>query len=369
MKPSLALPLFPAVLCLAAFAQTSSVPAASAAPSPSLSAATRQKLDRLTPLFDGRTLDGWRQAPAFATTLGREDIVDFPGLAKKLSGRADLVSSWLAAQLDEAGAAGVAATPASTDAKQTSAPVLRNLNRLINGETSLYDATRFAGVALRPETEALRQKDPRGLQLARLNRLLLEDAFPQEIVRSAPAAWIAKDGAMASTGAGRGSIYTEKDFTHYRLVFQVRQISGNHQPGILIFCARPGSRGDAAEAKAGVDALGGIQFQVPNGGHWDYRAGRNKAGEDVFTRPVRTTYNNKQWAQVEILVNAKTGVARMAVAQPVGTRAIENLVFNDPSSARTGPIAWQMHNAGLFDEYKDVRIEIDPPEDRLITVE
>ena len=28
-----------------------------------------------------------------------------------------------------------------------------------------------------------------------------------------------------------------------------------------------------------------------------------------------------------------------------------------------------MHNAGLFDEFKDVRIEIDPREDRLITVE
>jgi hypothetical protein len=28
-----------------------------------------------------------------------------------------------------------------------------------------------------------------------------------------------------------------------------------------------------------------------------------------------------------------------------------------------------MHNAGLIDEFKDIRIEIDPKEDRLITVE
>ena len=59
----------------------------------------------------------------------------------------------------------------------------------------------------------------------------------------------------------------------------------------------------------------------------------------------------------------------MAVAIPPGTSAIENLVFHDPAAGKTGPIAWQMHNAGLFDEFKDVRIEIDPKEDRLITVE
>jgi hypothetical protein len=68
-------------------------------------------------------------------------------------------------------------------------------------------------------------------------------------------------------------------------------------------------------------------------------------------------------------VDARNGTARMAVAQPIGTRAIENLGFSDPAAGRTGPIAWQMHNAGLFDEFTDVRIEINPTEDRLITVE
>lgn len=352
--PSLFLPLFAA--------EPASPSDATPPPAP-LSRATLAHLAQMTPLFDGRTLAGWLQAPPYALTLGREDIKDFPGLAKKLAAKSDPVSAWLAEQLDDAGKAGVAATPASTDAKQTSSPVLRNLNRLINAESSLYDATRFAGVSVRPETTALREKNPRGPELARLNRLLLEDAFPNEIIRSAPSAWIVKDGAMASTGGGRGVIYSAQDFTHYRLVFSVRQITGNHQPGILIFCQRPPA------GERGADALAGIQFQVPNGGHWDYRAGRNKAGEDVFTRPVRTKYDNKQWAQVEILVDARAGTARMAVAQPVGTRAIENLVFKDPAADKTGPIAWQMHNAGLFDEYKDVRIEIDPKDDRLITVE
>ena len=68
------------------------------------------------------------------------------------------------------------------------------------------------------------------------------------------------------------------------------------------------------------------------------------------------------------LVDATKGTARMAVAQPVDAKAIEVLDFNVPEAGKTGPIAWQMHNAGLFDEYKDVTIEIDPTVDELISV-
>jgi hypothetical protein len=45
----------------------------------------------------------------------------------------------------------------------------------------------------------------------------------------------------------------------------------------------------------------------------------------------------------------------------------ENLVTLPRSGARVGPIALQMHNAGLFDEYKDIIIELDPKEYTLIT--
>ena len=59
----------------------------------------------------------------------------------------------------------------------------------------------------------------------------------------------------------------------------------------------------------------------------------------------------------------------MAVAQPIGTKAVEVLDFKDETAGKAGPIAWQMHNRGLFDEYKDVRIETDPKSDKLVTVE
>jgi hypothetical protein len=181
---------------------------------------------------------------------------------------------------------------------------------------------------------------------------------------SAGTGWVVKDGVMASTGAGRGVIYTARDFTRFRLMFTMRHVSGNpdHQACVLIFCRRP--QGDEKP----LDALGGIQFQVPNGGHWDYRPGMNNAGGAEFTKVTQTRFDPHEWSRVEIIGDAKAGTARMAVAQPVGAKAVEMLSFRDPAAGRTGPIAWQMHNAGLFDEYKDVGIEMDPKDEGLITI-
>ena len=179
----------------------------------------------------------------------------------------------------------------------------------------------------------------------------------------AAAGWIVKDGAMASTGSGRGVLYTAKDYSRYRLMFTMRHVSGtpDHQACVLIFCTRPS--GDEKP----LDALGGIQFQVPNGGHWDYRPGMNTAGGPEFTTITKGQFDIHAWSRVEILADAAKGTARMAVAQPPGSKAIEVLNFKDPTAGKVGPIAWQMHNAGLFDEYKDVTIELDPSNDDLIT--
>jgi hypothetical protein len=114
--------------------------------------------------------------------------------------------------------------------------------------------------------------------------------------------------------------------------------------------------------------LAGIQFQVPNGGRWDYRPGMNNNGGLAFTPVTKTRFDVHAWSQVEILADASKGIARMAVAQPPGSKAVEALDFKDPSAGKIGPIAWQMHNAGLFDEYKDVTIEQDPKDDDLISV-
>lgn len=318
-------------------------------------------LARMTPLFDGKTLDGWIQMPPAALTISASEVRDLGAFAKRLAGRGDPVAAFVYGQIGDSARHVADSLATLTGVTRAPGVFLRNVNALVNGP-SIYEPTRFAGVTLRDETKELRQSAPTGWRLARLNRMLLEDAFSQDLPRSPSTAWVVKDGAMASTGSGRGVIYTKDDYTHYRLVFQVRQISGNHVPGILLFGAR------TPEGERGLDAIGAIQFQVPNGGHWDYRPGKNTGGTH-FTRPLRPRFDIKEWSQVEVLVDARTGKAQMAVAQPIGTKGIVNLLFDDPAAGRAGPIAWQMHNAGLFDEFRDVKIEISPRENRLLTAQ
>jgi hypothetical protein len=176
--------------------------------------------------------------------------------------------------------------------------------------------------------------------------------------------WTVKNGAIASRGAGRGVIYTAQPYERYRIVFDMRHLYGNkdHRACVLVFCTMP------AEGEKPLDALGGIQFQVPNGGHWDYRKGHNKDAKDLFTRLPHPKFDERQWSRVEILVDPATGTGRMAVAQPPGTPAVEVLDFRDPTAGQKGPFALQMHNKGLFDEYANIAIEVNPTVNDLITL-
>jgi O-antigen/teichoic acid export membrane protein len=82
--------------------------------------------------------------------------------------------------------------------KKFKAALSRDLNVLL-AQTSLYPALNAAHVQFRPETEQLREQNPRGRGLAHLNRLVLEDAFP-EIMRS-DVAWQGAWWLIAITAA------------------------------------------------------------------------------------------------------------------------------------------------------------------------
>jgi hypothetical protein len=314
-------------------------------------------------VFDGKTLDGWIQIENSATTLSSGGITDPAAFAAKLATGQDALSTFLRAHLQDSVKADLATfSAASPTAKAAIAALVKDLNVVIAGP-SIYDRARFGEIVLRPETGQLLKQNPSGQQLARLNKLLLEDAYPAELAKSVSTGWVVKDSAMASTGAGRGVIYTAKDYGRFRLMFTMRHVSGNpdHQACVLIFCARP------QPGEKPLDALGGIQFQVPNGGHWDYRPGMNNAGNPFFTTVAKPPHDIHAWSRVEIVADASKGVARMAVAQPIGDKAVEVLDFKDAAAGKVGPIALQMHNAGLIDEYKDLTIEVDPKDDDLLT--
>ncbi len=339
-------------LAFSALAVPSAWSAQTAGPAPS-----RQSL------FDGKTLDGWIQAENNAASLSPASIPDPAVFAARLVHKQDPVAALLWDKFDSLVKADLTTYAATNpNAGPLLSATVKEINAVLAGP-SIYTADRFHGIVLRPETAALLDSNPQGAALGRLNKLLLEDAFPTEVTKSPTTGWIVKDGVMASTGAGRGVIYTTQDYSRYRLLYNVRHVSGHpdHQAGILFFCQRPQPN------QPPLDALGGIQFQVPMGSHWDYRPANNNSGDPFFTTIVKPTFDRHAWTQVEVLVDATKGTARLAVAQPPGSTAIELVAFNDPAAGRPGPIAFQMHNGGLFDEYKDITIEVDPTQNLLIT--
>jgi len=181
--------------------------------------------------------------------------------------------------------------------------------------------------------------------------------------------WMVKDGIIGSRGVGRGVLFTTKTYRNYRIVFDVRHVSGNpdHQACVLFFGLMP------KDGEKPVDMLKGIQFQVPLGGTWDYRDGHHNDGKgeangNEYDRFPKPPFDSHQWSRVEILINADKGTARLAVAQPVGSRAIEIGRFHVPEAGRAGPFALQIHNQGLFDEYANLAVEENPARDELITV-
>jgi len=68
---------------------------------------------------------------------------------------------------------------------KTGRTLTRELNKIIAGD-ALYVSDRMAGVLLRPETQRLLAQHPQKKAMSRLNRLLLEDAYPEEISRIPP---------------------------------------------------------------------------------------------------------------------------------------------------------------------------------------
>src|SRR4029453_19256334 len=98
----------------------------------------------------------------------------------------------------------------STPKKQKLA-LVQALDNILKG-VLIYETVRFAGVALSPETLALRSQNPKGKDLIRLNRLLLEDAYPLEIAKSRfkriATEFSLFEHPLSGTGKGRHSIFS-----------------------------------------------------------------------------------------------------------------------------------------------------------------
>lgn len=149
------------------------------------------------PVFpDGSTLEsrtGELEA-AWPERLGlaRSDVLDFPALARALKSPQSPVATAFRNRLREVAATHGNDTTQALASYSGTGPVpdplqgllLRDLNELIRGDV-LHNEDDFVQVTLRPETRALLNLTPQGEARRRLNRMLIEDAFPKVFVFAA----------------------------------------------------------------------------------------------------------------------------------------------------------------------------------------
>ena len=173
-------------------------------------------------------------------TFSAGDLSDLPSLASRLKQRARQVDVWLVGQLSEQTKEALRACDrTSHDQTTLQGVLLPDLNTILRGGSVhdskvisqlVYDPHRFAGIALRSEaqqllsqyekaqkkeaeqaqkkavkvaalpseTQELLPQKPEGDDLLRLNRLLLEDAYPLELSRNHVKAIV--EGLAASVG-------------------------------------------------------------------------------------------------------------------------------------------------------------------------
>ena len=170
-----------------------------------------------------------------------------------------------------------------------------------------------------------------------------------------PSSWSVVGGAMHSLGAARGFIYTRATYQDFRVVFTSRLVAdpGAHLPCVLFWGNSPA-----------VDALAGIQIQPPRGYMWDYRRTgptANMSPDRFETRLGGPALVDTQWSQCEILTNRAAGTMRFACCQLAGTatrcKGVELVDFKDPTAGLEAPLAFQVHNAGMIEEFKNISIE------------
>ena len=167
-----------------------------------------------------------------------------------------------------------------------------------------------------------------------------------------PAVWTLKDGAMVGKALRASQAFTKASYSNFRLIVWSRMAIGSDHLGICLWGGRP------AAGRYGFERC--LLVIPPNAAIWDYLTNTDnpKPGYQV---------GQKEWHKTEILANRTTGKVLVAVS---GKLLHE---YQDPPaklrSRQNGPIGMQVHKAGNFEaEYKDIEIEVDPKEDRLITL-
>jgi hypothetical protein len=116
-------------------------------------------------------------------TFNTSDLINLSGLAQRLKTETNGISLFLSNSLSSAtqdALSNYLGAGSSPEPLQTL--LVRDFNSLIAG-SSIYASNRFYGVSLAVETQFLLSSERTGFDLLRLNRLLLQDAYAQQLVQ------------------------------------------------------------------------------------------------------------------------------------------------------------------------------------------
>jgi hypothetical protein len=168
-----------------------------------------------------------------------------------------------------------------------------------------------------------------------------------------PTMWAIRDGAIDGLAEKGGRlIYTRGDYASFRLILQSRLLSDGNHLGVCFWGNRLADHG-----------FGDCVLVIPpGGGMWDYHPGRRSPPRENL---AHAKFDPHAWHTTEILANITTGQVRVAV------NGVEVVRYKDidPGRLKKGPIGLQIHAGISRVQYRDVKIEVDPREDRLVTLQ
>jgi len=119
-----------------------------------------------------------------STAFSVSAIRDLRSFARRVSEGRRPVDAWFGDQLSPETMEALVAYSGKGADEELQTNILQVVNRLVMG-ASIYDPGRFEGVHLGPETTALLKQKPERDNVAHLNRVLLEDAYPGAVPRHA----------------------------------------------------------------------------------------------------------------------------------------------------------------------------------------
>lgn len=168
-----------------------------------------------------------------------------------------------------------------------------------------------------------------------------------------PSIWSVKNGAIHGISEkGSQLILTDGDYDDFRLIVKTRLLSQDNHLGVCFW----------GDRKSDWD-YGGCILVIPPTGHiWDYHPGKEDAPR--YETLAQPDFDPHVWNETEILAHRRTGTIRVAVNGIEVTRYTDE----DPARLKKGPIGLQIHWGASEVEYKDLEIEVDPRDKRLITV-